>query len=132
LILGIYHIHISVTDLHRSRGFYEMLGFKVLDGFREVGNAKLGRGLGLPRSDTRAYFLRIGNERHGALIDLVQWHEPELVRISPRLNQLGPVRIALRVKEVDRMYEDLRAKGVEFLSLPQTLDHLPLTPRFVV
>jgi catechol 2,3-dioxygenase-like lactoylglutathione lyase family enzyme len=132
VILGIYHINVNVTDLDRSRAFYEMLGFKVLEEFREVGNAKLDRGLALPRTDTRAYFLRIGSDRHSALIDLVQWQEPELVPTFPRLNQLGPARIALRVKQLDRMYEDLRAKGVEFLSAPQTLDHLPLKPRFVV
>jgi glyoxylase I family protein len=132
VILGIYHVNVNVTDLDRSRAFYEMLGFEVLEEFREVGNPALDRGLGLERSDTRALFLRVGNGRHGALIDLVQWHEPERVGAAPRLNQLGPVRIALRARGIDRMYQELKAKGVDFVSAPQTLDDLPLKPRFVV
>jgi len=130
-VLGIYHVNINVTSLDRSRSFYEMLGFEVLEEFREVGNENLDRGLGLARSDSRAYFLRIGNDSRSTLIDLVEWYEPALAGSAPAMNHAGPVRIALRVKDLDGMYETLRGKGVQFLSAPQALLDLPLKPRFV-
>jgi glyoxylase I family protein len=130
-VLGIYHVNINVTNLDRSRAFYERLGFEVLEEFREAGNRDLDEGLGLTRSDTRAYFLRIGSDRRSTLIDLVEWREPALEGSAPPMNHAGPVRIALRVKDLDGMYESLRAAGVEFLSAPRALTDLPLKPRFV-
>ena len=131
-VLGIYHVNLNVSDLERSRAFYERLGFRVVDTFHEDGNADLDRGLGLPRSHTKALFLRLGDDPRSTLIDLVEWSEPRAVGPAPEMNHLGPVRLALRVKELDRLVADLREAGVEFLSPPQTLGDLPRRPRFVV
>lgn len=131
-VLGIYHLNINVTDLERSRAFYERLGFRVVETFHEDGNSDLDGGLGLESSRTDALFLRLGDDPRSTLIDLVQWTKPALVGTAPEMNHLGPVRIALRVKDLDRIVADLGAAGVELLSSPQTLRDLPRRPRFVV
>ncbi|MGH7806412.1 MAG: VOC family protein, partial [Candidatus Binatia bacterium] len=102
-VLGIYHLNVNVSNLERSRAFYERLGFRVVETFHEDGNPDLDRGLGLERSHTDALFLRLGDDPRSTLIDLVQWTEPAAVGGTPEMNRLGPVRIALRVKELDRM-----------------------------
>ena len=131
-VLGIYHLNLNVSDLERSRAFYERLGFRVVETFHEDGNPDLDRGLGLARSHTNALFLRLGDDPRSTLIDLVEWRDPKATGRAPEMNHLGPVRLALRVKELDRLVADLREAGVEFLSPPQTLRDLPRRPRFVV
>ena len=36
-VLGIYHLNINVTNLERSRAFYELFGFRVIELFHERG-----------------------------------------------------------------------------------------------
>jgi len=38
------------------------------------------------------------------------------------LNNIGIVRVALACDDVDKAYNDLKVKGVEFLSPPQEVD----------
>ena len=62
-VLGIYHLNINVTNLERSRAFYELFGFRVVDTFHERHNAALDRGLGLPHgtnSENHALFMMVG------------------------------------------------------------------------
>ena len=122
MITGIYHVNVNCTDLERSRAFYELLGFRVVAEFEENDNASLNTGLGLPSSHTQALFLKAGKGRDATLIDLVQWQRP----VSPpkRENEiaaLGVPRIALKAKNLAEVYEDLKAKGVKFISEPQQL-----------
>ncbi len=122
MITGIYHVNVNCTDLERSRAFYELLGFRVVAEFEESDNASLNTGLGLPSSHTRALFLKAGKGRDATLIDLAQWVRP----VSPpkrenEISALGVPRIALKAENLTEVYEDLKAKGVEFVSEPQQL-----------
>jgi catechol 2,3-dioxygenase-like lactoylglutathione lyase family enzyme len=130
-VLGIYHVNINVSDLDQSRAFYERLGFRLIEAFGQAGEPDLDRGLGLPYTDTRAYFMGFGR-RFETVIDLVEWHEPRAVGgAPPRMYDLGVPRLALRVKQLDNFYHQLKASGVEFLSEPQTLRFLKRASRFV-
>ncbi|HLY54977.1 MAG TPA: VOC family protein [Stellaceae bacterium] len=129
-VLGIYHININATDLERSRAFYELLGFRMIEEFGQAGQADLDRGLGLPFTDTRAYFMGFG-QRFETVIDLVEWKEPRATGKPLKMNDIGMPRMALRVKNIDALYAKLKAQGVEFLTEPQTLDFLKRLSRFV-
>ena len=132
-VLGIYHININVSNLERSRDFYQMLGFQVVDSFDQAGIPELDQGLGMPYSDCRALFMAIGRNRPETVLDLAEWREPKASeRAMPRINDIGMPRIALRVKNLDALYEDLVSKGVEFISEPKTLGFLERSPRFAV
>lgn len=132
LIQGIYHVNINVRNLERSRAFYEQLGFKVVEKFSESYNPNLDRGLAMKGTSTRAYFMRLLNNRHETMLDMVEWDDPSVVGEAPVMNSLGVPRLAFRVKYLDKMVEKLRANGVKFLSEPQVLDSLERKPRFCV
>lgn len=110
--LGIYHVNVNVTDIGRSRAFYEMIGFRLLEEFSYAGEPELDRGLGLPFSHTSALFMGIGKGRHATILDLVEWHEPRAEGAGLPINGIGMPRIALRVKNIDALYENLQANGV--------------------
>jgi len=130
-ILGLYHININVSHLERSRAFYELIGFQVVDEFAQAGEAELDRGLGYDYTDCRALFMAIGRNRFETVIDLVEWNEPKSEPQEIRLHQLGAPRIALRVRNIGRIVERLSAEGVEFFAEPQLLSFLKRKVRFV-
>ena len=130
-ILGLYHININVSNLERSRDFYELIGFQVVDEFSQAGEAELDRGLGYDYTDCRALFMAIGRNRFETVIDLVEWNEPKSEPQEIRLHQLGAPRIALRVRNIERVVEKLSAQGVEFFAEPQLLSFLKRKVRFV-
>ncbi len=122
MITGIYHVNVNCTDIERSRAFYELLGFRVVAEFEEKDNASLNKGLGLSSSHTRALFLKAGRGKDATLIDLVQWYRPaSLSKGESDIAALGVPRIALKAENLLELYEDLKARGVEFVSEPQQL-----------
>lgn len=129
-VLGIYHININVSDLDRSRAFYEMLGFRVVDEFDQAGEPDLDRGLGYDYTDCRAIFMAIGRNRFETVLDIAEWREPRSEHRGQRLHNLGAPRIAIRVKHIDKVVEALRAKGVAFISDIQQLNFLARKARF--
>jgi glyoxylase I family protein len=135
-VLSIYHLNINVSNLERSRAFYELFGFKVVDKFHEKHNANLDRGLGLPvntNSENRALFMAVGSNQYATVIDLAEWIEPKGLGGGPRPpNTLGIPRFCLRVKNLDNLVARLKSHGVNFLSdEPQRLETLSRKPRFI-
>ena len=123
MIRHIVHININVTDIERSVAFYERLGFRVMhvlgedekdvrstrhDGTRTIRGAVLSLG-DAPLVSTK--------------IELIESVDPpaEPQAELPQ-NRAGFSRLALRVKGLKRLYDDLRAQGVEFLSEPIEID----------
>ncbi|MEL7028237.1 MAG: VOC family protein [Pseudomonadota bacterium] len=132
-ILGIYHININVTNLERSQKFYEMLGFRVIQEFDQAGVPELDQGLGMEYSDNRALFMGLGRHSPETVLDLAEWREPKAQdRPMPKINDIGVPRIALRVRNIDALYEKLTGLGVEFITEPKSLDFLERSPRFAV
>src|SRR5580692_10110736 len=79
-VLGIYHLNINVTNLERSRAFYELFGFRVVDTFHEKHNSALDHGLGLPmgtNSENNALFMMVGSNKYATVIDLAEWVHPK-------------------------------------------------------
>ena len=130
-LLGLYHVNINVSNLERSRAFYEQIGFHVVDEFSQAGEAELDRGLGYEYTDCRAIFMAIGRNRFETVIDLVEWNEPKAEPRENRMHHIGAPRIAIRVKSVDDIVEQLAPKGVEFIAEPQLLSFLKRKARFV-
>ena len=64
--------------------------------------------------------MRIGEGERATLLDLIQWHEPSSPeKPYPGLYHLGIRRIALETPDVSKVYEQLKERGVEFLSEPK-------------
>ena len=123
MIQGIFHININVTDFERSLEFYQMLGFKVVADLGEGGSQALNAGLRIPDGRGRAALLMLGEDPHATRIDLIEWKNPKTAgQAYPHLYHVGMARLALKTKNLPQVYEDLKARGVEFFSEPQELN----------
>ena len=123
------HININVSDLDRSIAFNEMLGFEMyrpaipyLGIMAEVGSTEMSDGA------TRALGLGAGVTGRGCVMQLGRgFPKLDLIELAvaarekPLSNDdLGVVRICLSSKDVHGAYASLSARGVAFLSDPQT------------
>lgn len=123
MIQGIFHININVTDFERSLEFYRMLGFRVVADLGEGGSQALNAGLRIPDGRGRAALLMLGEDPHATRIDLIEWKNPKTAgQAYPHLYHVGMARLALKTKNLPQVYEDLKARGVEFFSEPQELN----------
>lgn len=130
MITRIIHFNVVVADLERSLRFYcDILGGKVTGASRAVSQgAAIALGLG-ESAEWDGRFIRFGDNDRATVIDLLQWiNPPSEGKPYDRLNHVGIPRMALRVDNLDQMYDDLRLKGVEFLSPPQVVQLTPETP----
>ena len=122
MIEGIFHVNVNVTNFERSLEFYKMLGFKVVLDLKEGGNEQLDKGLKILNGRGRAALLMLGDDQRATRIDLIEWKNPKTEgKPYPHLYHAGICRIALRTKNLQQVYEELKAKGVEFFSEPQVL-----------
>ena len=130
MIKSIIHFNVVVTDLERSLKFYrDLLGGQVTGVSRASGKgAAIALGLG-ETAEWDGCFVRFGDDERATLIDLLQWiNPPSTGKPYDKLNNVGIPRMALRADDIDKMYDDLKSKGVEFLSAPQIVQLTPETP----
>jgi catechol 2,3-dioxygenase-like lactoylglutathione lyase family enzyme len=113
----LFHININVTNLDRSVDFYRRLGYEVRnyitqDSFRDESSA--GEGASLERKYRGCQLL--SPTGHGdALLDLIEWIEPASPPAAPlERNSLGVARIAIWIRNLPALYQNLLAEGVEF------------------
>ncbi|HZO80524.1 MAG TPA: VOC family protein [Candidatus Binataceae bacterium] len=122
-IRSIFHVNINVTDFERSLEFYQTLGFRVIRDLGEGGNRKMARGLGASECRGRAVLMILGDNPRATRLDLIEWKNPPTEgRAYPHLFHAGICRIALRTRSLLADYEELKARGVQFLSEPQVFD----------
>jgi catechol 2,3-dioxygenase-like lactoylglutathione lyase family enzyme len=127
-IKSIFHFTVNATNFERSLDFYTTIGFKVLRDNRDVIWPRMvARNFGMPVAQGRGALLGIGEGELHTRLDLIEWLEPEL---DPRLDLLADVPIerrvpriiALRTENVQAAYEDLSARGIQFVSQPQSAE----------
>jgi catechol 2,3-dioxygenase-like lactoylglutathione lyase family enzyme len=122
MIKGIFHVNINCSNFERSLEFYKMIGFKVAVDIPEGGSAEMDRGLGLKNGVGRAAIMQLGNDPRGTRLDLIEWKSPSSKgKPYPKLNHLGIARVALFTKDLRETYEELKGKGIRFISEPVVL-----------
>ena len=121
----VFHLNICVSDLDRALDFYcGILGMTMAEGHPfETEGDDLVQGFGMtdqPRVRIRGAFLRWGDDENATNIDVLQFIEPAPTgKPYPTLNNIGICRTALKVAgDLDAVYEQLKSKGVEFMSPP--------------
>jgi catechol 2,3-dioxygenase-like lactoylglutathione lyase family enzyme len=116
-----FHINVNCSNFARSLEFYQMLGFKVVRDIGEGGNAKLDQGLAMKEGRGRAALLQLGSHKRSMRLDLIEWINPKTEgRPYPHLAHAGIARIAFIAHDVLKIYDQLKARGVETLSEPLT------------
>ena len=123
-VRSIFHININCSDLERSIGFYERLGFHQslrMDDYERDADASY-EAIGVTG------FLRhkgpvvmfIGDDLRQTRLDLMQWEQPTPPpRVRPVAQQVGVPRIAIWTKGVNDLYQEMSAEGYEFVSSPR-------------
>ena len=121
---SLFHFTVEVSDFERSLAFYTTLGFRVLRDNRDVVWPRMvARNFGMPVAQGRGALLGIGDGPDHTRLDLIQWLEPESAPPPDGPRELRvPRMIALRVRNVAAAYEDLSARGIEFVSEPQSAE----------
>jgi catechol 2,3-dioxygenase-like lactoylglutathione lyase family enzyme len=119
-VRAILHINLNVSDIERSIGFYEALGFEVLGRNDAEWSPETGEVLGVPGAQGRACIMSLkGDVARSTKLDLLEWKHPlSPTWPRPAANDPGAPRIALRVRNVEAAYRELSSAGVEFLSRP--------------
>ena len=112
----VFHVNICVRDMERSIRFYEELGFSKVNDFN-LDDPSVGDVLGVTAKKLRGVFMRLGSDPNAPVLDLVQFIEPPTQgQPYSSLNNVGICRIAFTVDDIDRTYEELKAKKVEFVA----------------
>lgn len=123
MIEGIFHCNVNCTNLERSLEFYKMLGFKVVLDFSDgMSSDAMAKAFAMAQAQLRGVHLVMGNDPAAVRIDLVEFQEPKTEgKPYPYLYHTGIARLCLRTNNINRVYEELKAKGVNFFSEPQNL-----------
>lgn len=122
---GIFHTGITVSSLDKSIPFYrDVLGLEIMTGPTEVFEGdELSRALGVGNTRLRLVIFRVGE---GSL-ELIEYLSPESQYKKPMPpNTLGAMHVAFRVDDVDKKIEELKGKGIYFLSHVNVVDEGPL------
>ena len=121
---SIFHFTVNATNFERSLAFYTTIGFKVLRDNRDVIWPRMvARNFGMPAAQGRGALLGIGDGELHTRLDLIEWLEPALDPPPDTPIELRVPRIiALRTENVQAAYEDLSARGIEFVSQPQSAE----------
>ncbi|MDY0161948.1 VOC family protein [Desulfobotulus sp.] len=118
MIQCIDHLNIVVTDLQKSKAFFEVLGFQAalssdLDGVFLEKVTGLG-GLG-------ARFVAMQHESGAMRIELLEYAPAKIANGQIGMaNEVGFRHLAFQVENIEKTVDALKALGVVFLSPVQT------------
>ena len=116
MLQRLFHVNICVRDMEKSVRFYQDIGFNKVNDFT-MEDPSVGEALGLKARKLRGVFMRLGNDANAPVLDLVQFIDPPTQgNPYPTLNNVGICRIAFTVDDIDKTYEELKAKRVEFVA----------------
>lgn len=122
--LQIFHVNLNCRDLDRSRAFYELIGFRVVNdfgtdaqSFAEIGLPPILR---LPEDcDARAVLMALSDDPRATRLDLIEWKRPESEYVAKGdLARIGLGRLCLKVRDCCELHDKLEAAGHEPCSAP--------------
>ena len=116
--MEIHHTGIWVSDIDKLLPFYrDVLGMEFEKDMGIMSGPIVGTLTGIPDSTVRAVFLKMGNQRW-EFLQLVTPRAKPLPADTPYA-QVGRGHIAFEVEDPEAVYEELKGKGVRFVSAPQ-------------
>ena len=112
MITDFYHVAMAVSNMEEALKFYrDILGMRVVRD-RKLSGHVLRVMDGVPDSAVRAVNLSYGGT---AEIQLMEWERKgRPMRPDALQNDLGLAHGAFYVKDIEKTYEDFKAKGVKF------------------
>lgn len=121
MILGPWHFSWTVADIERSIAFYcENFSFEVVHR-QEQSNGYTETLVGIPGAHLKAALLRFRGLPAPAsnhVIELIEYVGPKGMKLDTTPNNIGAAHLAFLVSDVPAKYQELKDKGVRFLSPP--------------
>jgi glyoxylase I family protein len=109
------HFSFTVSNLDESlRFFCDLLGLEATPAVL-VENEGVRKIIGMPDARLRISLVHLPD---GKNIELIEYLNPRGVAIDLATCNTGVAHIAFNVSGIEKMYEGLLAKGVEFVSAP--------------
>ena len=111
------HTGFVVSDMERSLAFYrDVLGLREEINLIREGDA-ISQIVGYPNARLHVIYLGTGDLKHS--VELIQYLNPPGGKIAPtNRNDVGSSHLGIVVDDLDAIYEELSAKGVQFLGPP--------------
>lgn len=119
---NVHHVGITVRNLEESLQWYERV-FEVQREFVAHGDGPdLAKAVGVPDADLQFAFLPLGS----GLVELLCYANDREETFDRSNADVGSAHVCIDVPDLQKAYDDLRAKGVEFLAPPLHIDDGPL------
>jgi catechol 2,3-dioxygenase-like lactoylglutathione lyase family enzyme len=117
-IIGVHHTGLTVSDLKRSLDFYHgILGFPIVME-KELMGTEAETIIALPGTHIRLAHVKAGEHQ---TIELLQYLAPQGLSLDKRTCNVGNGHICFVVSDIQKTYQELKAKGVYFKSEPVRL-----------
>jgi catechol 2,3-dioxygenase-like lactoylglutathione lyase family enzyme len=117
---GVNHVGFGLSDMDRSLKFYRELGFTDL--VFDITEVSYSMATMYPAKPPKIRCAMIANY-HGAWIEPIQILPPDKpTPFEKAWGHLGPMEFAVGVSNIEKAYEELQKKGIEFLCPPQTIE----------
>jgi catechol 2,3-dioxygenase-like lactoylglutathione lyase family enzyme len=120
-VTTIDHFAITVSDLDRSLAFYrDLLGLQVVERHRLEGEgiSKMAGKAGVVMNVVRL----VAPETDGILLDLQQYLSPPGHVSTAKLGDVAHSHLCFGIPNLREAYQELKAKGVQFVSEPVSFD----------
>ena len=109
------HFSFTVSNLDKTLHFFcELLGLTATP-IAEVSNEQIQKVVKMPGASLRISIVQTPDNKK---IELIEYAKPKGKKIDLKTSNPGVAHIAFAVDDIERMYEDLVKKGVEFNSPP--------------
>lgn len=118
----VHHVGITVRDLEESLQWYERVFGVQREFIAEGSGPDLSRAVGVPDADLRFAFLRFGS----CVVELLCYSNDRQESFDRSNADVGSAHVCIDVPDLQQAYEELQAKGVEFLAPPLPIDDGPL------
>jgi catechol 2,3-dioxygenase-like lactoylglutathione lyase family enzyme len=115
MIRATEHFSFTVSDLDKALQFFrELLGLRAGPPV-EVENEGVQKIIGMPGAKLRISMVELPG---GGRIELIEYAKPRGAAIDLATCNTGVAHVAFGVDNIQKMYDDLSAKGVKFVSAP--------------
>ena len=123
-IESIFHFTVNATNFERSLAFYQAIGFQLLRDNRDVIWPDYVAGnFGMTQAQGRGALLAIDAGPLHTRLDLIEWLAPAYDPPPDKpWSERVPRILALRTRNVRAAYEELTARGIEFIAPPRSMD----------
>jgi catechol 2,3-dioxygenase-like lactoylglutathione lyase family enzyme len=117
-----HHVGITVRDLEESLQWYERIFGVEREFIADGSGPELAKAVGVPDAQLRFAFLRFGS----CVVELLSYDNERQDTFDRSNADVGSAHVCIDVPDLQKSYEDLQARGVEFLAPPLHIDEGPL------